>query len=152
MPVHIIPIPRNDFEYCLRLSAVQTPPAGSDPKRAEQARHPGDHAHRRRQIAVLPDSRLLLPGLTVVVSPLIALMKDQVEQLDALGVPALFLNSSLSFDDYQVNMALVRSGEIKLLYVAPETLLTPRLLNLLESVTLCLPDHRRSALHLRMGP
>ena len=38
---------------------------------------------------------LLLPGLTVVVSPLIALMKDQVEQLDALGVPALFLNSSL---------------------------------------------------------
>ncbi|MBN1370901.1 MAG: DNA helicase RecQ [Anaerolineaceae bacterium] len=79
---------------------------------------------------------LLSPGLTVVVSPLIALMKDQVEQLDALGVPALFLNSSLSFDDYQVNMLLVRSGEIKLLYVAPETLLSPRTLNLLESVTL----------------
>ena len=79
---------------------------------------------------------LLAPGLTVVVSPLIALMKDQVEQLDALGVPALFLNSSLSFDDYQVNMLLVRSGEIKLLYVAPETLLSPRTLNLLESVTL----------------
>lgn len=79
---------------------------------------------------------LLLPGLTVVVSPLIALMKDQVEQLDALGVPALFLNSSLSYDDYQINMAMVRSGEVKLLYVAPETLLTPRLLNLLESATL----------------
>ena len=79
---------------------------------------------------------LLLPGLTVVVSPLIALMKDQVEQLDALGVPALFLNSSLTFDDYQTNMALVRSGKIKLLYVAPETLLTPRLLNLLETATL----------------
>jgi ATP-dependent DNA helicase RecQ len=79
---------------------------------------------------------LLLPGLTVVVSPLIALMKDQVEQLDALGVPALFLNSSLTYDDYQTNMALVRSGEIKLLYVAPETLLTPRLLNLLETATL----------------
>lgn len=79
---------------------------------------------------------LILPGLTVVVSPLIALMKDQVEQLDALGVPALFLNSSLSFDDYQVNMALVRSGEIKLLYVAPETLLTPRLFNLLETAPL----------------
>ena len=79
---------------------------------------------------------LLSPGLTVVVSPLIALMKDQVEQLDALGVPALFLNSSLSYDDYQINMAWVRSGEIKLLYVAPETLLTPRLLSLLEDVPL----------------
>lgn len=79
---------------------------------------------------------LLSPGLTVVVSPLIALMKDQVEQLDALGVPALFINSSLSYEDYQINMALVRSGEIKLLYVAPETLLTPRLLNLLETANL----------------
>ncbi|HZW03096.1 MAG TPA: DNA helicase RecQ [Anaerolineaceae bacterium] len=79
---------------------------------------------------------LLFPGLTVVVSPLIALMKDQVEQLDALGVPALFLNSSLAFDDYQANMAQVRSGAVKLLYVAPETLLSPRLLNLLETVTL----------------
>ena len=79
---------------------------------------------------------LLLPGLTVVVSPLIALMKDQVEQLDALGIPALFLNSSLAYEDYQFNMALVRSGEIKLLYVAPETLLSPRLMNLLENATL----------------
>lgn len=79
---------------------------------------------------------LLLPGLTVVVSPLIALMKDQVEQLDALGVPALFLNSSLTHEDYQINMARVRSGEIKLLYVAPETLLTPRLLTLLEDTPL----------------
>lgn len=79
---------------------------------------------------------LLSPGLTVVISPLIALMKDQVEQLDALGVPALFLNSSLTYDDYQTNMAWVRSGKIKLLYVAPETLLTPRLLNLIETVTL----------------
>ncbi len=79
---------------------------------------------------------LLSPGLTIVISPLIALMKDQVEQLDALGVPALFLNSSLAYEEYQLNMAMVRSGEIKLLYVAPETLLTPRILNLLESVPL----------------
>ncbi len=47
---------------------------------------------------------LLFDGLTVVVSPLISLMKDQVEQLRALGVPALFLNSSLSPEDYQDNM------------------------------------------------
>ena len=78
---------------------------------------------------------LTFPGLTVVVSPLIALMKDQVEQLQALGVPALLLNSSISFEDYQENMRQVRSGKIKLLYVAPETLLTPRLFGLLASVS-----------------
>ena len=77
---------------------------------------------------------LIFEGLTVVVSPLIALMKDQVEQLQALGVPALFLNSSLSHEEYQENMKAVRSGSTKLLYVAPETLLTPRLFNLLSSV------------------
>lgn len=75
---------------------------------------------------------LIFSGLTVVVSPLIALMKDQVEQLHELGVPALFLNSSLPFDAYQENMKQVRGGKIKLLYVAPETLLTSRLFNLLN--------------------
>ncbi len=77
---------------------------------------------------------LLFDGLTVVVSPLIALMKDQVEQLRAAGVPALFLNSSLQPDEYQQNMAWVRDGSVRLLYVAPETLLTPRLFDLLSSV------------------
>ncbi|MFH0787833.1 MAG: DNA helicase RecQ [Pseudomonadota bacterium] len=79
---------------------------------------------------------LLFKGLTVVVSPLIALMKDQVEQLRALGVPALFLNSSLSNGEYQENMGLVSRGFIKLLYVAPETLLTPRLFQLLSTLRL----------------
>ena len=77
---------------------------------------------------------LLLNGLTVVVSPLISLMKDQVEQLRAFGVPSLFLNSSLSPQAYQENMEYVRNGEVKLLYLAPETLLTPRILALLDSV------------------
>jgi ATP-dependent DNA helicase RecQ len=79
---------------------------------------------------------LLFPGLTVVVSPLIALMKDQVEALREAGVEALFLNSSLSMDEYSENMKQVQSGKIKLLYVAPETLLTPRLFNLLAAVQL----------------
>ena len=70
----------------------------------------------------------------MVVSPLISLMKDQVEQLRALGVPALFLNSSLSPQEYQQNMEYVKRGEVKLLYVAPETLLTQRILSLLTSV------------------
>ena len=81
---------------------------------------------------------LLLDGLTVVVSPLIALMKDQVEQLRAAGVPAVVLNSSISAEDYQRNMALVRQGEVKLLYVAPETLLTERIFGLLSQVKLAL--------------
>src|SRR6266498_722301 len=77
---------------------------------------------------------LLLDGLTVVVSPLISLMKDQVEQLRAFGVPALFLNSSLTPQEYQENMEYVKRGEVKLLYLAPETLLTPRILSLLAEV------------------
>jgi ATP-dependent DNA helicase RecQ len=99
---------------------------------------------RRDTLAILPTGggkslcyqipALIFPGLTVVVSPLIALMKDQVEQLTALGVPALFLNSSLSFEDYQANMASVRREEVRLLYAAPETLLTPRLFELLSSL------------------
>lgn len=79
---------------------------------------------------------LLMDGLTVVVSPLIALMKDQVEQLRALGVSAVFLNSSLSSEEYQENMDSVKSGQSKLLYVAPETLLTPRIYSLLSALQL----------------
>ncbi|WP_420208094.1 DNA helicase RecQ [Candidatus Electronema sp. JC] len=77
---------------------------------------------------------LLFDGLTVVVSPLIALMKDQVEQLRAAGVPALFLNSTLSPEAYSENMASVRRGQAKLLYVAPESLLSQRVLSLLAEV------------------
>ena len=77
---------------------------------------------------------LLFNGLTVVVSPLISLMKDQVEQLRAYGVPALFLNSSLGPQEYQENMEYVKRGEVKLLYVAPETLLSPRILALLAGL------------------
>ena len=99
---------------------------------------------RRDTLAVMPTGggkslcyqipALLFDGLTVVISPLIALMKDQVEQLRAYGVPSLFINSTLSPQEYQENMDYVRNGEIKLLYVAPETLLTPRILSLLDSI------------------
>src|SRR5512140_881895 len=99
---------------------------------------------RRDTLAVMPTGggkslcyqipALLFEGLTVVVSPLIALMKDQVEQMRAAGVPALFLNSTLSPEAYQANMEYVRRGETKLLYVAPETLLTPRIFELLANI------------------
>ena len=63
---------------------------------------------------------LELPGLTLVVSPLIALMKDQIDQLHRRGIAASRLDSSLSLEEYREVMAAVRSGEMKLLYVAPE--------------------------------
>ncbi|MGC9315219.1 MAG: RecQ family ATP-dependent DNA helicase, partial [bacterium] len=77
---------------------------------------------------------LIFDGLTVVVSPLISLMKDQVEQLKELGVEAVFLNSSLSSQEYSSNVALVRGGKAKLLYVAPETLMMTRTLNFLDGL------------------
>jgi ATP-dependent DNA helicase RecQ len=79
---------------------------------------------------------LMFEGLTVVVSPLIALMKDQVEQMQAAGVPAMFLNSTLDNETYQANMEAVKAGQVKLLYVAPESLLTPRITELLKAVRL----------------
>ncbi len=63
---------------------------------------------------------LLLPGLTVVVSPLISLMKDQVDALTARGIPATFLNSTLSQGEVSERMMRVTRGEVKMLYVAPE--------------------------------
>ena len=66
---------------------------------------------------------LLRPGLTVVVSPLIALMKDQVDQLQAAGVAATYLNSSLDADESRSRLRGLHRGEFRLLYVAPERLL-----------------------------
>lgn len=63
---------------------------------------------------------LLLDGLTVVVSPLISLMKDQVDALVAKGIPATFINSSLSSGQVSDRLAKAQRGEIKLLYLAPE--------------------------------
>ena len=62
-------------------------------------------------------------GLTVVVSPLIALMKDQVDSLTAAGVPATFLNSSLAPEEARPRIRGLHEGEFKLLYVAPERLM-----------------------------
>lgn len=99
---------------------------------------------RRDTLAVMPTGggkslcyqipALIFEGLTVVVSPLIALMKDQVEQLRAAGVPALFLNSTLTPETYAENMEYIRCGAVRLLYLAPETLLTPRIFALLDAV------------------
>ncbi len=76
---------------------------------------------------------LIFEGLTVVVSPLISLMKDQVEQLGEFGIEAVFLNSSLSNEEYRENVGRIVCGKVRLLYVAPETLLMEKTLALLAS-------------------
>src|SRR5215813_3681261 len=63
---------------------------------------------------------LTLPGLTLVVSPLIALMKDQIDALAARGIAARRLDSTLDFDEYRETMDDIRGGKLRLLYVAPE--------------------------------
>lgn len=77
---------------------------------------------------------LIFDGITIVVSPLIALMKDQVDQLSELGVPGVILNSSLSPQEYKSNVERIRQGAMKLLYAAPETLLKPNMAAFLESL------------------
>ncbi|HNX98933.1 MAG TPA: DEAD/DEAH box helicase, partial [Candidatus Aminicenantes bacterium] len=77
---------------------------------------------------------LLFTGLTIVVSPLISLMKDQWEQLSAAGVAAVVLNSSLTESQYRAGVREVTERRAQLLYVAPETLLLPRTRDLLAGV------------------
>src|SRR6476469_750497 len=65
---------------------------------------------------------LLRDGLTIVVSPLISLMKDQVDALQTSGIPATYLNSTLSADEARARLRGLYNGEFRLLYVAPERL------------------------------
>lgn len=81
---------------------------------------------------------LLLHGTTIVVSPLIALMKDQVDALRANGVPAAYLNSALSPSEAHEVERRVLLGEIKLLYLAPERLTMPSTAALFQKITLSL--------------
>jgi ATP-dependent DNA helicase RecQ len=77
---------------------------------------------------------LAMDGLTVVVSPLIALMKDQVQALQGNGIPAAFMNSSLGYAEEQVIGEQLRKGELKLLYLSPERLFAPNVLDWLAGL------------------
>ena len=81
---------------------------------------------------------LLLDGVTLVVSPLIALMQDQVAALDTLGINAAFLNSTLSGEEQSNVYRRLASGEISLLYVAPERLLQSQTIRRLQSMHVAL--------------
>ncbi len=97
---------------------------------------------RRDSLTVLPTGggkslcfqvpALCVEGMAVVVSPLISLMKDQVDALHACGVSAAFVNSSQSSDEKRAVADQMRAGTLKLLYVAPERLLAERMLDFLR--------------------
>lgn len=76
---------------------------------------------------------VVFDGLTIVISPLISLMQDQVRQLNELAIPACVLNSSLSDSDYQDNLDAIKQQQIKLLFLAPETALQSSILDLLSN-------------------
>lgn len=80
----------------------------------------------------------LLNGTALIISPLIALMQDQVSALRALGVAAAFLNSALTSDQQREITQQLRNGELKLLYVAPERLIQPGTRALLQSIPVSL--------------
>lgn len=77
---------------------------------------------------------MIFDGLTVVVSPLISLMKDQVDSLTAVGIPATFINSSLTANEASKRIAELKAGKYKLLYVAPERLEGDFFIELLNEV------------------
>ena len=76
---------------------------------------------------------LILEGITIVVSPLISLMQDQVTSLETAGIHSAFLNSSLSWEEYCNATNEIKSGQIKIVYVSPEGLATQRIRELLSS-------------------
>ncbi|MCR8657973.1 DNA helicase RecQ [Paenibacillus endoradicis] len=79
---------------------------------------------------------MILPGTTLVISPLISLMKDQVDALKRLGVPAAYLNSSLSAEQYRNTLRNAFDGEYQLLYIAPERFDAPMFQQLTEHLTI----------------
>ncbi|MFD1258435.1 DNA helicase RecQ [Mucilaginibacter terrae] len=83
---------------------------------------------------------VLLPGLTIVISPLIALMKDQVDSLNINGIPAAYINSSQTTGEQQDIISRLKAGQIKLLYLAPERLFgsESRLVAFLKSLAVSL--------------
>ena len=77
---------------------------------------------------------MLLPGITLVISPLISLMQDQVKALNEAGIPAAFINSSLSENMFYETVNRARQGVYRIIYVAPERLVTDSFLELAQDI------------------
>ena len=121
---------------------------GYDSFRALQEEIIGNVLGRRDSLALMPTGggkslcyqlpALIFDGITLVISPLIALMKDQVDALNANGIAARFINSSLAASEIEHVQAQVRRGQVKILYVAPERLPLPAFRRFLHSLNLSL--------------
>ncbi|MCX6798035.1 MAG: DEAD/DEAH box helicase, partial [Candidatus Falkowbacteria bacterium] len=104
--------------------------------------------HGRNTIVVLPTGggksliyqlpALVLEGVTIVISPLIALMKDQVDSLDKVGIPATFINSSLSLKESEERLGKIRKGLFKIIYIAPERFYNYDFVNELKKIKVAL--------------
>jgi ATP-dependent DNA helicase RecQ len=81
---------------------------------------------------------LILEGITIVISPLIALMKDQVDSLERVGIPATFINSSISPDETNNRLIKIKSGFYKIVYIAPERFYNQQFLTELKNIKVSL--------------
>lgn len=81
---------------------------------------------------------MIFEGITIVISPLISLMKDQVDGLIADGIPAIFINSSLSYSNITARKRSLSNNAIKILYIAPERLVMPEFLQFLQGLKVSL--------------
>lgn len=79
---------------------------------------------------------MILEGVTIVISPLISLMKDQVDSLNEIGIPATFINSTLSYNNYEQTIENIVHDVYKIIYVAPERLNSDTFLNLLNKINI----------------
>ena len=79
---------------------------------------------------------MILEGVTIVISPLISLMKDQVDSLNEIGIPATFINSTLSYSNYEQTIENIIHNVYKIIYVAPERLNSDTFLNLLNKINI----------------
>lgn len=121
---------------------------GYDSFRPGQAEIIDKILHKQNTLAIMPTGggkslcyqipALVLPGLTLVISPLISLMKDQVDALNDNDIPAAYINSTLDYAEVSANFVKARNGQIKLLYIAPERLESPRFLASLNTLAISL--------------
>ncbi|MCC6499594.1 MAG: RecQ family ATP-dependent DNA helicase [Anaerolineales bacterium] len=121
---------------------------GFDAFRAGQAEAIQSLLNKQHTLAIMPTgagksliyqlAALQLEGLTLVISPLIALMKDQVDALNRKGIPATFINSAIPTAEQNQRLTLLSQGKYRLIYVAPERLRSVTFLRSLQSSTLSL--------------
>lgn len=76
---------------------------------------------------------LIFEGITIVISPLISLMQDQVSSLDAAGVPSVFINSTLEWEEFLEHQAEIKRGNVKIVYISPEGLSSNKIREMLSS-------------------